>query len=106
MRGVIHIIAHFAVPALVALGLTKWIKNPHKWMYYFSIMASTIVIDLDHLLADPLYDPNRCSIGFHPLHSVWAVGIYLMLLFPKQTRIVGAGLLIHIILDGIDCAMM
>jgi hypothetical protein len=40
-------------------------------------MALTIIVDLDHLLADPIYDPNRCSIGFHPLHSYPAIVIYL-----------------------------
>ena len=27
------------------------------------------VVDLDHLLAEPVYDAARCSIGFHPLHT-------------------------------------
>ncbi len=40
-------------------------------------MLATMLIDLDHLLADPVYDPARCSIGFHPLHSWWAAAIYL-----------------------------
>ena len=31
------------------------------------------LIDLDHLLADPVYAPDRCSIGFHPLHTAPAV---------------------------------
>lgn len=106
MRGLLHIIAHFAVPALVASGMVKWLPVPRKWVYYWVIMASTIVIDLDHFLADPIYDPNRCSIGFHPLHTVWAIGLYLALLFPQKTRIVAVGLLIHIVLDGIDCFMM
>jgi len=65
-----------------------------------------MVIDLDHLLADPIYDPNRCSLGFHALHSVWAVLAYMGLLYPRKTRIVAIGLLIHMALDGIDCAMM
>jgi hypothetical protein len=65
-----------------------------------------MVIDLDHLLADPIYDPSRCSIGFHPLHTVWAIGAYIIMLYPQRTRIVAIGLLIHIVLDGIDCKMM
>ena len=28
----------------------------------------TMMVDLDHLIADPIFDPQRC-IGFHPLHS-------------------------------------
>ncbi len=106
MRALLHIIGHFVVPALVAPGLVKWLELPKKWTYYWVIMVATIVIDLDHLLADPIYDPNRCSVGFHPMHTVWAIGVYLLLLFPKKTRIVAIGLLIHILWDAVDCAMM
>ncbi len=65
-----------------------------------------MVIDLDHLLADPIYDPNRCSIGFHPLHSYPAAVIYVLMMFSARTRVIGAGLLIHLGLDLIDCAWM
>ena len=106
MRSMVHIIAHFAVPLAVALGLEKWVQGSRKWIYYWVLMSVTIVIDLDHLLANPIYDPNRCSIGFHPLHSIWAIAAYLILLFPQKTRIVATGLLIHIVLDGIDCMVM
>jgi hypothetical protein len=70
------------------------------------ILSGTILVDLDHLLADPIYDPQRCSIGFHPLHTTWAIVAYVILLgFPK-TRMIGLGLVIHMLLDGIDCWMM
>lgn len=70
------------------------------------ILSATIVVDLDHLLADPIYDPGRCSIGFHPLHTAWPItGYFVMLGFPK-TRLIGLGLVTHMILDGIDCWMM
>jgi len=65
-----------------------------------------MLVDLDHLLADPVYDPGRCSLGFHPLHSIWAIGVYVLLIFPKKTRVISIGLLVHMMLDGIDCAMM
>ncbi|SHG58712.1 hypothetical protein SAMN04488522_106168 [Pedobacter caeni] len=68
-------------------------------------MMATMVVDLDHLLAVPIYDPNRCSIGFHPLHSYYAIGVYVILLFFPKTRLVGIGLVIHMILDYIDCFM-
>lgn len=69
-------------------------------------MLLTFVIDLDHLLADPIFDPNRCSVGFHPLHSYFAVVIYFGLLFFKPLRVVALGLIIHIIADTIDCLLM
>ncbi len=65
-----------------------------------------MVVDLDHLLADPVFDPYRCSIGFHPLHSYGVIGVYLALTVMKKTRIAGIGLTIHMALDWIDCMMM
>ena len=66
-------------------------------------MVLTMIIDFDHLLADPIYDPNRCGIGFHPLHSYPAIIAYIVLAAITRTRLVGLGLLIHMALDGIDC---
>lgn len=95
-----HIFLHFLVPAIVAFLFYK--KTLVKsWL----IMMATMVVDLDHLLAVPIYDPNRCSIGYHPLHSYYAIGAYLILLFFPKTRIVGVGLVIHMILDYLDCFM-
>ncbi len=93
-----HIALHFIVPALlIACCFRKqWLKN------YLLIMA-TMLIDLDHLLADPIYDPNRCSIGFHPLHHPWLLIPYIALIGFKKTRIIGCGLVIHMLLDSIDC---
>lgn len=95
-----HIFLHFLVPAIVAVIFYR--KTLLKaWL----IMMATMVVDLDHLLAVPIYDPNRCSIGFHPLHSYYAIGVYVILLFFPKTRLVGIGLVIHMILDYIDCFM-
>ncbi|MDH4057092.1 MAG: DUF6122 family protein [Gammaproteobacteria bacterium] len=94
----LHILLHFAVPAVVA-GL---FFRP-QWLKSFLILISTMLVDLDHLLAHPIYDAERCSIAFHPLHTYWAIGIYVVLCFPKQTRIVGIGLMIHMALDLLDC---
>ena len=69
-------------------------------------MSLTMLVDLDHLLANPIYDPNRCSIGFHPMHQpVMFVVYFVLLLFPK-TRLIGLGLLVHMVLDGMDCQFM
>ena len=66
-------------------------------------MVLTMVVDLDHWLVDPVYDPQRCGIGFHPLHSYPAMVVYLSMTAIPKVRIVAIGLLIHMILDGIDC---
>ena len=73
------------------------------------IMIATLAVDLDHLLADPVYEPLRCSIGFHPLHRFVPVLAYLLLCFaprPRWLRLVGFGLVIHMLLDAIDCLGM
>lgn len=69
-------------------------------------MVITMLVDLDHLLATPLFDPNRCSIGFHPLHSYYAIVVYAVMALVPKTRLVGIGLLIHMLLDGTDCYWM
>lgn len=69
-------------------------------------MVSTLVVDLDHLLAAPVFDPNRCSIGCHPLHTWPAIIVYLVLSATPKTRLVGLGLVVHMVLDGLDCLWM
>jgi len=69
-------------------------------------MAATILVDLDHFLANPLFDPNRCSIGFHPLHTYYAIAVYVVLALVPQSRLIGIGLLIHMVLDTTDCFWM
>ncbi len=96
-----HIALHFIVPAIVALAAYNKI-----WLRAFVIMSVTIVVDLDHLLANPVYDPNRCSINFHPLHTYPAILLYAGLLFIPKVRLVGIGLLLHMALDTLDCALM
>ena len=69
-------------------------------------LALTMVVDLDHLWADPVYDPNRCGIGFHPLHSYPAIGVYILMVLVPKLRIIAIGLLIHMGLDITDCIWM
>jgi len=101
LSSAIHLASHFVVPALIA-----WLFFREQWLRAWLIMIATMLVDLDHLLANPIYDPNRCSVGFHPLHTPPAIIVYVMLVLPKPTRLVGLGLLIHMMLDGIDCAVM
>jgi Family of unknown function (DUF6122) len=96
-----HYGCHLFLPLLVAL---IWYRP--IWKQAFLILFSGILIDLDHLLANPIFDPNRCSIDFHPLHSSFAITFYLFLLIPKKSRLIALGLVIHIIADLMDCAFM
>tara|TARA_R110002072_G_scaffold99971_18_gene219904 strand:- start:2147 stop:2455 length:309 start_codon:yes stop_codon:yes gene_type:complete len=98
IKFITHYGIHFVIPLLIALFFYK-----KKWMQVYFILIATMLIDLDHLLATPIFDSNRCSINFHPLHSYNAIGCYFILLIPKKSRILAIGLLIHIIADSIDC---
>ena len=97
-RSIIHIFLHFLVPFVVAKATWR-----NRWLRPFIFMSLTMAVDFDHFLANPVFDPNRCSLNFHPLHSWPAIGIYLVLLFSPRLRIFAIGLLIHMALDGIDC---
>ena len=94
----LHLGLHFLVPLVVALAFYR-----SRWLLALAMMLLAFVIDIDHLLADPIYDPTRCSMGFHPLHTLIPVGCYLAIFAHERTRIFGLGLLIHVALDSIDC---
>lgn len=99
-QTLLHYSLHFLAPGLIAFIFFRdiWVK---AWL----IMLATMLIDIDHLLADPIFDPDRCSINFHPLHTYWALMIYILLLFFRKTRIVAVGLIFHLITDYIDCLL-
>lgn len=101
-RNFIHYGFHFLMP--IAFGYLFWRKN---WKLAALIMIATMAIDLDHLLADPIFDPERCGIGFHPLHSFWAAVIYVVLLFMPSWKLkaIAVGCLFHLFTDSLDCYM-
>lgn len=94
----VHYGLHFLAPGLIA-----WVFFREQWKRVWLIMLATMAVDLDHLLADPIFDPGRCSINFHPLHSYPAIGVYVLMLLPKKTRIVAIALLLHMFADWQDC---
>lgn len=101
VRSLLHLALHIAVPGTVA---AIWYRD--QWRRAWLWLLAGWVIDLDHLLADPIYAPGRCSIGFHPLHTTPAIFVYGLLLLGRRTRLLGLGLLIHIGLDSLDCMLM
>jgi len=94
----VHVALHILVPGLVARFAYR-----ERWIKAWLIMVATTVVDLDHLLASPIYDPTRCSIGFHPLHSYVAIYAYFVMAVIPKLRLVGIGLLIHMGVDLVDC---
>ncbi len=98
LQFTIHYGLHFIFPALISFVFFR-----KKWKVVYLIFLTTMLVDLDHLLAEKIFDPNRCSINFHPLHSYLAIGIYILGLFWSKTRIVAIGLLFHMLTDWLDC---
>ena len=88
------------MPLPFAAGLYKkaWLKN-------YALMLAGLLIHIDHLLASPIYDAERCSIGFHPLHTSIPIVLYTLILLHPKTRALGIGLCLHILLDGADCLL-
>ena len=97
-KFLLHYSFHFLVPIAIALIFFK-----KKWFQVYLIFIGTMLIDLDHLLANPIFDPNRCSINFHPLHTYYAAGAYMLMVIPKKIRILGIAFLLHLFTDYLDC---
>ena len=90
------------MPFLIAAVIWR-----EHWQRTGLVMVAANLIDLDHLLATPIFDPDRCSIGFHLLHGWEAAIVYLLMLgVPKWwVRGFAAGALWHLAVDASDCAM-
>ncbi len=101
LRSLLHLFLHAAVPAALA-----WLFWRDRFGSAWLWLLAGWLIDLDHLLADPVYVADRCSIGFHPLHTAPAIAAYGVMALPRRTRLLGIGLLVHVALDAIDCLWM
>ena len=102
MQTLIHYFLHLGAPAIVAFVFFK----KQLVSVYFILMA-TMLVDLDHLLATPIFQAGRCSINFHPLHTYYAMGAYVIMLFLRRPyNLIGLGLCMHMLTDWIDCQMM
>lgn len=102
MQALIHYFLHFGAPLIIAFVFFR-----NDWKKVYLILLATMLVDLDHLLADPIFMADRCSINFHPLHTYYAMGIYTVMLFLKKPfNVIGLGLLFHMLTDYIDCLMM
>ena len=100
IKFIIHYGLHFFVPLLISILFFY-----KKWKTVYLIFLLTMLVDLDHLVANPIFDKNRCSINFHPLHTYYAIGIYVFGLFYKKTRVIAIALLLHMLADYLDCIL-
>ena len=99
MQLFLHYFLHFGLPLILA----KYFFNDN-WKRIYIIFMATMIVDLDHLLANPIFNSERCSINFHPLHSFYAIIIYFLLLFlSKPYNLIGLGLILHMFADFVDC---
>ncbi|MFO7842942.1 MAG: DUF6122 family protein [Bacteroidales bacterium] len=98
LRFIIHYGMHFLLPFVIAFLFFR----KRFWQASLLILSANL-IDLDHLLATPIFDPERCSIGFHLLHSYPAIILYMILLMIPKVRLIAIGLLLHILTDFMDC---
>lgn len=94
----LHLFLHVAVPLVVAALFFR-----KDFRHAALLMLAGILIDIDHLFASPIVDPDRCSVGFHLFHSYWLIPVYVALALYPKTRLIGLGLVIHIILDTAEC---
>ena len=88
---------------LIVPGAIAYIFFNEQWKKVWLIFTLTMLVDVDHLFSTPIFDPNRCSINNHFLHSYFAISAYLLLLIFPKTRIIAIGLLFHMFTDFVDC---
>ncbi|WP_239541285.1 DUF6122 family protein [Cryomorpha ignava] len=102
MQTFIHYFLHLVFPFFIAFLFFR-----KDWKKVYLILIATMLVDLDHLFANPIFQADRCSINFHFLHTYYAMLIYVLLLFfRKPFNVIGIGLLFHMLTDFINCLIM
>lgn len=106
LKTLVHYTLHLIVPA----GISWLLYGSARWQTAYKVMLLTMLVDLDHLFARPIFAPDRCSIGFHPLHSYPMIVIYILMCILPYQRLrwpwwlgaVGVGLTLHMFTDWQD----
>ncbi len=103
LQPFIHYGFHFLAPWVIA----RLLFSNTTWVTAAWLMVVANVIDADHLLATPIFDAARCSIGFHPLHTTYAAAGYVgALLLPHwKIKALALGCLWHLATDSLDCVL-
>jgi hypothetical protein len=105
---VLQTIVHYSLHFIAIGAIAYWVDKKH-WKRNWLILLATMLVDVDHIFATPLFDPNRCGIGVHPLHSEAAIMVYILgvaFVRHKIFRLIFIGLLFHMLTDFIDCLWM
>lgn len=104
LQTFVHYFLHF-----IFIGTIAYWYDPKSWKKYYMVLLATMAVDVDHLLATPIFQAERCSIGFHLLHSEYLIPFYFLgavLIKHKVLRLVMIGLAFHMITDFVDCLWM
>jgi len=101
LQPLTHYSLHILAPAAIAI----WCCGK-DWLRVYAILLATMLVDLDHLFATPIFDPHRHSIGFHPLHTYAAISLYVIMLWFPRLRWIAIGLLFHMGTDTLDALWM
>lgn len=97
-QHLVHYFFHFGFPYFLAR--TFWADQ--IWRAYLWMVA-TMLIDIDHLWANPIFKPDRLSIGYHTFHTWPFIMGYALLVFTKKPfRWIGIGLCLHMLTDFQD----
>ena len=97
-QKITHLAGHTILPIAISYA-----GYGSLWKSSAKIMIASNLVDFDHLLAKPIYNPNRCSIESHPLHSLPMISLYSAMLLNEETQEWGVGLLTHMAVDYVDC---
>ena len=101
-----NILIHALSNVLLVYGIilyNKYKKKKYNLKYIILMVFSSHLIDLDHLLADPIYDPLRCSINFHFLHKWYLFPLYIVGSIFGRYKYLFWAILLHLVLDLLDC---
>ena len=105
-------LVHVLVMVVLLLVIYLFDKDYHafdkKFLTLSLFVFGSLLIHVDHFLATPIYDPSRCSINTHPLHSWYVFPLYFAGLFlkDKRWRYAFVAVWLHLALDGIACLLL
>lgn len=101
-------LSHYSLHFL-AIGAIAYWYDKENWKRNWLILLATMLVDVDHLLADPIFMSGRCGIGYHPLHSEYVIPFYFLgavVIKRSLLKLILIGLAFHMFTDFSDCIWM
>lgn len=97
-----HLLTTLIFFVLAYLIEVKYLQRPFKSLNVFCQLLLANLIDLDHLLSQPMYDPLRCSLNNHLFHKTWLLPVYALGTLTRF-RYFFLSLLGHLLVDYLGC---